>query len=157
MHAERLSVTFDTIRSLAKATKRIAVGTTTLRCLESLYWYGAKLHQNPDSEFIIKKDDPYFFENKSNLPTLSEALNVILDRMTQNRINSIQGTSQLFIVPGYTFRVINGLITNFHMPKSTLLLLIAALVGDNWRDIYKEAMSSRYRFLSYGDASFLIA
>ena len=157
MHSERMIISRQAINDLRSATFRIAVGTTAVRTLESLYWYGVLLHEDASAEFDIKKDYPYKKLGEGGLPPLIEALDAVERRMAENRTNSIQGETQLFIVPGYRFQVVKALITNFHMPRSTLLLLIAAFVGPKWSQIYETAMENRYRFLSYGDSSFLIA
>ena len=126
-----------------------------MRTLESIYWYGVKLLSGEDKSFFIEKLYPYDMpENK--LPSVNESLNAIIDHITKMNIEQIQGETQIFILPGYKFRICQGLITNFHMPGSTLMLLVAAFVGDDWKRIYDEALSNDYRFLSYGDSSFLI-
>jgi S-adenosylmethionine:tRNA ribosyltransferase-isomerase len=154
MHQEQIVVTQQNIKDLLLDDKFIIpVGTTSMRTLESLYWFGAKLLRDENSEFNITQDDPY-----SELPTPSKkiALETILQKMTHHNIDKLIGETSIFIKPEYVFRICNGLITNFHQPASTLILLVAALVGNDWRKIYNEALENDYRFLSYGDSSLLI-
>ena len=87
---------------------------------------------------------------------MSESMQVVQNKMDKLGVDELVGTTEIFIFPGYQFRVVNGLITNFHQPNSTLILLVAAFVGDDWRKVYNEALASDYRFLSYGDSSLLI-
>ncbi len=155
MHSEQVMYTRGLIVGLIqKVDHIIPVGTTSLRSLESLYWYGVKLYRQESSEFWIEKLYPYRFE-ESELPTAEEALRAILDFMDQHSLTEITGETEIFIFPGYDFRLCRGLITNFHQPGSTLILLVAALVGDDWKKIYQEALAGDYRFLSYGDSSLL--
>lgn len=156
MHTEVMIVRKETIINLLDKDKKvIAVGTTSMRTLESLYWYGVKLHLNKISEFKIGKLDPYQYSNEL-LPSKIEALESILKLMEINNLEELHGSTEIFIIPGYQFRICEALITNFHLPKSTLILLIAAFVGEDWKKIYKEALASDYRFLSYGDSSLLL-
>ena len=156
MHAEQLVVTQDNLDGLLAAKGPIiAVGTTSMRTLESLYWYGVMLQENPDAAFRVAKLAPY--QPASNpLPTLAQSVTNILTYMRAHGIEQLIGETEIFIVPGYRFQVCQGLITNFHLPKSTLILLIAALVGDDWQKVYAHALRQGYRFLSYGDSSLLL-
>lgn len=155
MHSEQVVFTRALIDELiAKVTTIVPVGTTSLRSLESLYWYGVKLFRKETTEFVIEKLYPYPFE-ETDLPTASESLHVIATYMDENQLDHIVGETEIFIFPGYQFRLCKGLVTNYHQPGSTLILLIAAMVGDAWTRIYKEAMDNGYRFLSYGDSSLL--
>ena len=154
MHVEFIQLTKESIRELAEAKSLILTGTTTLRTLESLYWFGVKLSTG-DEEFFIEKLYPYS-HNIKDLPSRSESLNYILSFLDKTGEDELTGSTEIFIFPGYKFHMVEGLITNFHMPGSTLILLIAAYIGDSWRDIYKNALSNDYRFLSYGDSSLLI-
>jgi S-adenosylmethionine:tRNA ribosyltransferase-isomerase len=155
MHDEQLLVKREILMQLLETDRFIIpVGTTSMRTLESLYWYGLKLLNSPGSEFIISQNDPY--RKYDSLPSTKESIQAIIDFMDKNKMDIISGNTSIYIMPGYTFRICNGLITNFHQPGSTLLLLIAALIGDAWRKVYREAMDNGYRFLSYGDSSLLI-
>ena len=153
MHNERIFVSKQNIEALLNSNFIIPVGTTSMRTLESLYWYGVKLLADPKAEFHIEKLFPY--QQTQNIP-LKDSLNAVLTYMNDQKIESINGDTEIFIFPGYTFKVCNALVTNFHQPGSTLVLLIAALVGDDWRKIYQHALENNYRFLSYGDSSLLI-
>jgi S-adenosylmethionine:tRNA ribosyltransferase-isomerase len=154
MHEEQVCVSLDTIESLLRAKTVVAVGTTSLRTLESLYWYGVRLMRNPESPFEISQEDPY--QAAGSLPSRADAFEKIRQHMTTRKVTMLEGYTSIYIVPGYTFRVCDGLITNFHQPGSTLILLIAAFVGPSWKDIYEEALKNNYRFLSYGDSSLLL-
>ena len=155
MHEEQIIVYKSNITSLLEENRQVvAVGTTALRTLESLYWFGALLEQNPDAPFVIPQDLPY--RNHATIPSVNKSLHLILDRMSRNGVDSISGATSLFIIPGYKFKIVQGLITNFHQPGSTLLVLISAFVGPTWKEIYQEAFSHNYRFLSYGDSMLLL-
>lgn len=151
MHTEKISVERKLIKTIIEAKKTgksiIAVGTTTLRSLESLYWHGVKILCGKATAGIdIKQWEAY--ELPQNY-SLEEAYSAILEN---NRAEQISGQSQLIIVPGYHIRSIDILNTNFHQPKSTLLLLVAAFIGDKWKDAYDYALKHDFRFLSYGDS-----
>lgn len=155
MHDEKIIVTRKNLEHLLDETKIIIpVGTTSMRTLESIYWYGVKLLMNRNSEFIITQHDPY--QHYESLPSPKEAIHAVLDFMKKNGSEVIDGNTSIYIMPGYQFRICKGLITNFHQPGSTLLLLVAALIGDDWKSVYDEALKNDYRFLSYGDSSLLI-
>lgn len=154
MHGEQIVVTRESIQNLLNENKFIiAVGTTSMRTLESLYWFGMKLLEDPDCEFKITQHDPYL---KRELPSREEALHSILTYMENRNVTTITGSTSIFLYPGYKFKMCNGLITNFHLPASTLILLVAAFIGNDWQKIYEEALHNNYRFLSYGDSSLLI-
>jgi S-adenosylmethionine:tRNA ribosyltransferase-isomerase len=154
MHHEQVTVNRKSIENLLRPDRFVvAVGTTSMRTIESLFWFGVKLLENPDSAFVILQDDPY---REIKLPTTTEALKAVIAYMDRHKISTLTGTTSIFIYPGYKFRICQGLITNFHLPGSTLILLVAAFVGENWKKIYKEALQNDYRFLSYGDSSLLI-
>ncbi len=129
----------------------IPVGTTSMRSLESLYWLGVKIinGQEPSGQFIIHQWEPY--ESEVKIPA-SESLQVIIDYLSRNNLNSIHGYTGIMIVPGYRFRICNVLVTNFHQPQSTLLLLVAAFIGESWKKAYQFALENDFRFLSYGDS-----
>lgn len=155
MHEERIIITKRNVENLLLENRKIvAVGTTSLRTLESIYWYGVKLMINPEAAFKIEKLDPY--SSSTKLPSKREALAAILEMMSRKRVESISGETSIYIVPGYPFKVMDALITNFHQPGSTLMLLVAAFVGNDWKRIYQQALDNDYRFLSYGDSSLLI-
>ncbi len=152
MHTEFFTVNKKTLSEIIKNSgKIISVGTTTLRTLESLYWLGTKLyHKLPDFNFISQWE-------VYNLPQISteKALTTIIDYLDKNNLPEIQAHTKIIIVPGYKFKIANQLITNFHQPRSTLLLLVAAFVGEDWKNIYDYALNNDFRFLSYGDSSLL--
>ena len=156
MHSEQVLLSRTNVESLAYAEGPIiAVGTTSLRTLESLYWYGVMLGQNPEATFKVPKLIAYETAQEHILSRKS-AMEAVLSYMDRKQMDQLMGETEIFIFPGYQFRVVEGLITNFHMPKSTLILLIAALVGEDWRRVYEHALDNDYRFLSYGDSSLLL-
>jgi S-adenosylmethionine:tRNA ribosyltransferase-isomerase len=155
MHNEKIMVTRKNIETLLDGTKFIiAVGTTSMRTLESVYWYGVKLIEKRGKDFTITQDDPYHANRI--LPARVNAVAAVLDFMKEGNLDVLYGNTSIYIMPGYNFRICQGLITNFHQPGSTLLLLVAAFLGDDWKKVYNEALNMDYRFLSYGDSSLLI-
>ena len=157
MHAEWIEVTTATIQQLAAAAGKniIAVGTTSLRTIESLYWIGNKILNGETlnlHDIAVAQWAPY---ETTIQHSTTEALAAIKNYMAQHNMERLITRTQILIAPGYTFRVITGLVTNFHQPESTLLLLVAALTGDNWRKVYDHALNNEYRFLSYGDGCLL--
>lgn len=156
MHVEKIIITRDNLKSLlAPDRKVIAVGTTAMRTLESVYWYGVKLLENDQAPFLIEKMVPYSLPAEQ-LPSTHSALKAVLDKMTVAKVDALHGETEIFIFPGYTFKVCTGLFTNFHLPGSTLILLVSAFIGEDWRTIYEHALKQDYRFLSYGDTSLLL-
>ena len=157
MHAEWIDVSAETLRKLMQVPgKIIAVGTTSLRTLESLYWLGVKAHNDTQlKELTLHQWDVYEQPLMNTDLSLQESFRALLHWMDVHQRKNIFTQTQLLIAPGYRFRVVSGLITNFHQPQSTLLLLVAAAVGDKWRDLYQYALDHDYRFLSYGDGSYL--
>ena len=153
MHREQVVVSKSNMEKLLAQDQIIPVGTTSMRTLESLYWYGVKLKENPEANFFIEKLDPY--QEEKGL-SKNESLQNILTYMRTKGLDTIIGHTEIFIFPGYSFRMCKGIITNFHLPSSTLILLIAALVGEDWKKIYNQALKNDYRFLSYGDSSLLM-
>ncbi|WP_425392555.1 S-adenosylmethionine:tRNA ribosyltransferase-isomerase [Ekhidna sp.] len=151
MHNEQVWISRSNIENLLAANKIVAVGTTSMRTLESLYWYGVKV-LNGEQAFFIRKDDPYELEPAP----LKNALEAILDHMKKERIEKIGGQTEIFLYPGYTFKVCDGLVTNYHLPGSTLILLVASFIGEDWKKVYQSALANDYRFLSYGDSSLLL-
>lgn len=155
MHEEQLVLTREALADLqAKAGRLIVVGTTSLRTVESVYWFGVKLLNGWTGPFYIHQEDAY--QDYKVLPSGSDAIAAVLRYLDQHDLGELTGETQLFIMPGYKSRMVKGIITNFHQPKSTLLLLIAALIGEDWKRVYDEAMQNDYRFLSYGDSSLLL-
>jgi S-adenosylmethionine:tRNA ribosyltransferase-isomerase len=157
MHMEQVVISRSTIANLISNNEKkiIAVGTTTVRTLESLYWFGRKLLYDSNQSFNIQQWDPYEDKTKQKI-TRAESLDVVLKYMDKNRLTELTGTTRLIIIPGYNFKAIDALITNFHQPRSTLLLLVAALSGDVWRQAYDYALKNDFRFLSYGDSSLFL-
>lgn len=156
MHCEQIAIRKESIQNLLHNREHlIAIGTTSLRILESLYWFGVLLTKDPHATFFIHKNLPY----ETGLPkdiSFEDALIQILDFMEVKNMVELHGETEIFIYPGYKIRTAHGLFTNFHLPKSTLLLLISSFVGAAWKDIYREALANNYRFLSYGDSSLLL-
>ena len=158
MHGEYLDVSTETIQKLLNAldTKKIVtVGTTSTRTIESLYWLGRKVFFQPEitqHQLVVGQWEPY---ETTELCSSKEALEALLTWLERNKLTSILSKTQIIIAPGYTFRIIHGLITNFHQPESTLLLLISALIGEDWKKVYDYALENDFRFLSYGDGSLL--
>lgn len=154
MHAEKMFFSRQNIINIMQHKGPIIpVGTTAMRSLESLYWFGVGLLQKRISEFGISQYFPY--EHDADFAK-EASLEAVLEYMDIHRLENLEGSTAIYIVPGYRFRICKGIITNFHQPKSTLLLLISALIGDRWKQVYKEAMENDYRFLSFGDSSLLL-
>ena len=153
MHTEIIAVPRETIQQIiAKLGHIVAVGTTSMRTLESLYFLGTQLYTTATQPLSVAQFEPY--EQEHTLST-REALQAIVDYLEQTGQDTLHAETQIMIKPGYTFRVVDQLITNFHQPKSTLLLLVSAFVGGDWHTIYDYALSHDFRFLSYGDSSIL--
>ena len=157
MHAEWIDVNIDTIKQLKEHLdgKIVAVGTTSLRTLESLYWIGNKLVNGEAVDLhgiAITQWEPY---EEKPICTSLQALDAIIAYMEEHKLNKLVTRTQILIAPGYSFKIVNGLVTNFHQPQSTLLLLVGAFIGGDWRRVYDFAMSHDYRFLSYGDGCLL--
>ncbi len=159
MHAEEIHVTRKTLEQLRQhAGNIIAVGTTSLRTLESIFWFGLQLKLFPAvglHEIHIKQWEGFDQKVPADF-TFAEALALIINRLDREGKEYISGKTQIMIAPGYVIRSARGLITNFHQPGSTLLLLVAAFAGDDWRRIYEYALLHDFRFLSYGDGSLLL-
>ena len=154
MHEEYYQVSRETIEGLITDAPRIATGTTSLRTLETLYWVGLQLRDGEENPYNVTQHKPYLYN--SDLPDYNTSLQFVASHMEKLGVDEIVGLSGIMIMPGYAIKSVEGLITNFHLPKSTLLLLIAALVGEEWKTIYEEAKANDYRFLSYGDSSLLM-
>ena len=152
MHTEYFTVEKAELQKIRQDLGKItAVGTTTMRTLESLYWLGLSMMADEKQKFVSQWM-PYDMQAKYST---EEVMDFLLEWLERNERERIEGWTQIIIVPGYEFRVVNNLITNFHQPQSTLLLLVAAFVGDDWRKIYDYALRNDFRFLSYGDSSLL--
>lgn len=155
MHAEHITITRQNIVNLLDGKKPvIAVGTTSMRTLESLYWYGVALLERGTTPFVVAQDAARHHQPDGPAPQV--AFNRLLQHMDELNTDVLHGQTSIYILPGYTFRVCRGLITNFHQPGSTLLLLIAAFIGKDWKKVYAEALAGDYRFLSFGDSSLLL-
>jgi S-adenosylmethionine:tRNA ribosyltransferase-isomerase len=155
MHSEQIVVSKTNIKNIIADGKFIVpIGTTSMRTLESVYWYGAKLLLDDKAEFNISQKDPYTYP--STHPGKTEAIKAVIRKMEVENQSYLIGHSSIYIYPGYDFKICEGIITNFHQPGSTLILLIAAFIGADWKKVYQEALQNNYRFLSYGDSSLLI-
>ncbi len=155
MHTEHFIINKELIeRIIAYGGRVTAVGTTTVRTLESIYWLGVKLKNHKTvTEMHIDQWEPY--QNREEL-SVHESLQYVMQYMEERELHKIEASTSIMIVPGYKFKIVKKLVTNFHQPKSTLLLLIAAFIGDDWKEVYRYAMDHAYRFLSYGDSSLLM-
>jgi S-adenosylmethionine:tRNA ribosyltransferase-isomerase len=157
MHKEQIRISRKSLDTLASACQNkqpiLAVGTTSVRTLESIYWYGNNLSENADPIFSVSQWEPYGSRKNRSLEESLLKIKALMDHHNQNWL---QGETKLMIIPGYSFKVISGIITNFHQPQSTLLFLIAAWVGEDWQKIYQYALEHKFRFLSFGDSSLLL-
>ena len=154
MHEEKILITEDFIHKMLENSEKqlIAVGTTVTRTLESLFVVGAKLHLGMENPLFVSQWETY--DNpKIHEVTVNQSLTAILDYLKQHDTDMLRASTCLIILPTYTRHLVNGLITNFHQPKSTLLLLISNFLGNNWKRIYQHALDHEYRFLSYGDSN----
>jgi len=156
MHTERFFISQPELLKLAENKQIIPVGTTSLRTIESLYWLGSKIRQNPTinpDNLTINQWEPY---DQDISLSRNEIIETLLEFLDKNGKAKIEASTEIMIIPGYKFRMTDGLITNYHQPHSTLLLLIAAYVGEDWKKIYQYSLKNRFRFLSYGDSSLLL-
>ena len=157
MHTEYICVRRETIEKLiAHQAKAIAVGTTSVRTLESLYYIGAKLKENPEAtpeQLHVEQWEPY-----DTHPSITpmEAMSQIIDYLDRHHTDTLHTSTQIIIAPGYEYKIVRMLVTNFHQPQSTLLLLVSAFLHGDWRKVYDFALANDFRFLSYGDSSLLI-
>lgn len=157
MHEERVIIHRDTILRLIQSLDKtiVSVGTTSMRSLESLYWVGHQIitgiqrNLTETGSFYIDQFEPY---QSTGHISAHDSLTAIHDYLRTHRIEEITGLTRIMIVPGYKFRICNALVTNFHQPQSTLLLLVAAFIGEQWKTVYEHALNNGYRFLSYGDS-----
>ncbi len=154
MHAEQIYIPQQLIERLLKHRgPRIAVGTTTIRTLESIYWLGNQIATGSVSDISnlkISQWEPYQSTKKIEI---NESLQAILSFMKSRQTDHLSASTEIIIVPGYEFTMIDGMLTNFHQPQSTLLLLVSAFLGENWKAVYNHALQNNYRFLSYGDSN----
>ena len=159
MHSEYVSVKRQTLEKLLHhQVSAIAVGTTSVRTLESLYYMGVKLEQNPDlteEQLHVNQWEPYQLPAEQEISP-AKAIQNLLDYLQRNELNTLHSSTQIIIAPGYQYKIVKMLVTNFHQPQSTLLLLVSAFVRGDWRKIYDYALAHDFRFLSYGDSSLLI-
>ena len=157
MHEEYIEVQRALLeRLVAAGGAAVAVGTTSVRTLESLYFLGEKVSENPaieESELCVEQWEPY---NREHTISTVEALTALLQWLDAKGLDRVHSHTRIMIAPGYTFRIVKAIVTNFHQPKSTLLLLVSAFIGGNWRKVYDYALENGFRFLSYGDSSLLI-
>ena len=153
MHSETIIVRKTLIENLIRHLNGniIPVGTTSTRTLESLYWIGMMLHEQGMGLRELHVEQWYPYESHPTLTT-SEALQLIIEYLNRHQLTRLEASTALMIAPSYHMKVITGLITNFHQPKSTLLLLVSALIGDRWKEAYRFALDNGFRFLSYGDS-----
>ncbi len=158
MHSEYISVRRQTLEKLLQHdASAIAVGTTSVRTLESLYYIGLKLESSPDlseDELHVSQWEPY--EQKGSSIPAAQAIQNIVDYLDRHQRSVLNTSTQIIIAPGYEYKIVKVLITNFHQPQSTLLLLVSAFLKGDWRRVYDYALSNDFRFLSYGDSSLLI-
>lgn len=153
MHSEQIVIRRHNLENILQSKgPTVAVGTTSMRTLESIYWYGVKI-LNGNEHFQVEKLIAY--QDYEQLPAAQEAIMAILQLMKEKNTDYLIGHTEIYIFPGYEFKMVDALITNYHLPKSTLILLIAAFIGEDWRKIYQAALHNEYRFLSYGDSSLL--
>ena len=157
MHEEYIEVQRDLIERIIDAGgAAVAVGTTSVRTLESLYFLGEKVSENPaieESELCVGQWEPY---NREHTLSTVEALTALLQWLDAKGVDRVHSHTRIMIAPGYKFRIVKAIVTNFHQPKSTLLLLVSAFIGGDWRRVYDFALGNGFRFLSYGDSSLLI-
>lgn len=153
MHTERICISKAVIEDLLNHCEKkiVCIGTTSVRTIESLYWHGVKLGNGEGKyqDVDIKQWEPY--AEQTNIST-KDALQAILTNLTKNNMDYLYGQTQIIIAPSYKYRITTGMVTNFHQPKSTLLLLVSAMIGDKWKVVYDFALNHSYRFLSFGDA-----
>lgn len=159
MHSETFCVKRQTlVRLLEHDCHAVAVGTTSVRTLESLYYLGLKVIANPNiqpEEMHVSQWEPYSLTTDQS-PEGKASIQALLDYLDRNNLSSLHASTQIIIAPGYEYKIVNRLVTNFHQPKSTLLLLVSAFVKGDWKSIYNYALTHDFRFLSYGDSSILI-
>jgi len=164
MHCEHFYVTRETLKAIIKNEGNIvSVGTTSVRTLESIYWLGVKILSDPSNENLetqsiasLQTLGQWEAYDLDSSVTLNQSIEAILKYMNRSGLNFLHASTSIMIIPSYRFKVVNGIITNFHQPGSTLLLLISAWIGEDWKNIYNFALDNNFRFLSYGDSSVLL-
>ena len=168
MHTEFVVVRRQTLEKLLKhGCQAIAVGTTSVRTLESLYYMGVKLVLSPDTnekELHVNQWEPYdlphnaegLVEKDGKVITVEDAIHHLLAYLDKGGLDVLHSSTQIIIAPGYSYKIVKALVTNFHQPQSTLLLLVSAFLKGDWRKVYDYALTHDFRFLSYGDSSLLI-
>jgi S-adenosylmethionine:tRNA ribosyltransferase-isomerase len=160
MHEEVIDISIETLKQIKHALEMnypvVAVGTTSMRTLESIYWHGVQLIQGKNI-VDVHISQWYAYENAETTISTVDSIEAIIHSLTRNSNTSLKGITKILLAPGYQFRITKAIITNFHQPENTLILLIAAFVGKDWRKIYNHALENNYRFLSYGDSSILFA
>jgi len=156
MHAEYFTVSKSLVQNLIAHLDKniIAVGTTSLRTLESLYWLGVK-RSTVNNQLSMEITQWEVYDHKEKMISTKEVLDNLIRWMNEKDLDNLTAKTQIIIAPGYQFKIVNGLITNFHQPQSTLLLLVAAFIGANWKAVYDYALENNFRCLSYGDGSLL--
>jgi S-adenosylmethionine:tRNA ribosyltransferase-isomerase len=156
MHKEPFTISIDVLRRILSSKNIIAVGTTSMRTIESIYWLGVMLLNGLIADdWSLQQWEAYELAKKYPNVSVADSLNAIAHWMDENEQSALHCNTSLIIVPGYDFKIPVGLITNFHQPQSTLLLLVSAFIGEDWRKVYHHALDNEYRFLSYGDSSLL--
>jgi len=153
MHTEKVIVAKEVLKRMLRhlGNPVIPVGTTSMRTVESLFWMALKIKLGITGEFVVNQWDPYELSIPDDFGA-GEALTLLIETLEQAKADELKGETRLMIAPGYKFRLATGLITNFHQPKSTLLLLVSALIGEKWKEAYQFALHNHFRFLSYGDS-----
>ena len=156
MHEEPFTIKKNLLKTLLNAKTVVLVGTTTLRTLESIYWLGIKLMEGSlHDDWNLRQWEAYSLADASHGKEFKTVFSEIINYMDDRELDELHCSTSLMIVPGYKFQIPDALITNFHQPKSTLLLLVSAITGNEWKKIYTHALENNYRFLSYGDSSLL--
>lgn len=156
MHQEPFTVKKQLLQKLIESKTIVVAGTTSLRTVESLHWIGVKLMNHlPLKDWNLHQWEPYELQEKYPGITYKQSLQALINWMREHEQDELHCHTSMIIVPGYQFKIPNALITNFHQPQSTLLLLAAAFIGKDWKKLYQHALDNNYRFLSYGDSSLL--
>lgn len=156
MHKEPFIVSIAVLKKLLSAKKIIAVGTTSLRTIETIYWLGIKLLNGLiKDEWVLQQWESYDLEKTYPAVSVEKSIIALMNWLEKNKQTELHCQTALMIVPGYHFKIPDAIITNFHQPQSTLLLLVSAFIGDDWKKVYRHALDNNYRFLSYGDSSLL--